>query len=161
LKKTTYRWLCLVLSVLFLGGCQHRPPEPAPAPLRLVTSIHIACYRQENLLLTRQYTQTEKIRSVLDYLRFLFPSGSYPEVSASLEDPYFKITLFCSDGSQKQYWQLADRYLKEGTNPWQTIDPEKALLLQQLLDALDSDTEDAEPFFKNPKEITKNILTNP
>ena len=141
MKKQFLCWLSLLLSCTFLLGCSHRPAqEEPPSALLLVTSIQVNCLCNGECLPLRQYTQSHKIRSVLDYLRLLGAYGSLAEVPSRPEDLCFEITLTRSDGSQKQYWQLANRYLKESGQPWKYIDEEKGAQLKDLLEALESDT---------------------
>ncbi len=129
--------LCGVLGLcLCLAGCHRVTAEPATA--RVVTDISVTV-QNGPLTARRHYTASEKVRTILHYLRWIDPYGQ-PEVDPeAVEGNSIRIELHYSDGNKKTYLQRADRYLLEEGKPWQNIDPEAALDLSRILGQMESD----------------------
>ena len=132
-KKKTFLALCL--TIFMLCGCQK-----STRPLcRFVTQVDISC-DHGNIPIRRHYTSTEKMEAVLLYLRLLRP-GSAPLVDPDKEDAdIYQITVSLSDGEQHIYRQKDHRYFRIENYGWQSISPERASRLYELLRHLQSDT---------------------
>lgn len=128
--------LLLVVASL-LPGCGHWARPGASRP-RVVTGIE-ASFDSGSIQLHRQYSDSEKMRSVLDYLRCLKTYGKpepevvIPQISSA------KIVISFSDGSTKTYEQRGDQFLRQDGGPWQYIDPEQAQEFPLLLGMMESD----------------------
>lgn len=127
------KFLCLAFVCLFLCGCTR--PE-APHQIKWVTRI-TADYQKGVIQLHRDYTNDEKIRTVLDYFRSLSPYGN--EATVPQDGLYAQVTVYYSDGSQKVYEQQNDAFLRQNGGIWQNIDPEKGMELGLLLAMTESD----------------------
>lgn len=132
--------LILTMSLLLLlSGCTAAPPENQHRPLyRAVTQITVD-YENGPIQATLNYTEDEKMRLILNYLRLIRPYGTPPEDPEAVDGSLFRITLTHSDGSTKVYEQKADRYLKAHGKNWQCISSQKAMELSILLGQLESD----------------------
>ena len=132
----------LILTVsllLLLSGCTAAPSEDQQKPLyKIVTQITVD-YENGPIQATLYYTEDEKMRHILNYLRLIRPYGTPPEDPETVDGSLFRITLSHSDGSTKIYEQKADRYLKAHGKNWQCISSQKALELSILLGQLESD----------------------
>ena len=127
--------LFLLLSTV-LPGCSNRL-LPARTQPRLVTAI-TASYRNGVIELQRQYTDSEKMRAILNYFRKLelYGNTAGPE---SAEGSQIRVTLTYSDGTTKTYDQQADRFLRISGGNWQSISSEKGQELGLLLGLMESD----------------------
>ncbi len=127
--------LCLVLFLFC--GCTPMQETAAPRP---VVVVGITVTRQNGPVTTRRhYTSSAKMRSVLNYLRWLKPYGTAVENPTAAMGESYRIVLSHSDGSEKLYWQIADRYFLEEGKPWQMLDPEQAATLSQMFSQMESD----------------------
>ena len=126
------------LFSLLLTGC-NRSNAAQPAKCSIVTGIHIS-FSDGPLHTERQYTASNKVRAVLNYLRWLDPYGLPEEDPEAVSGSSFEITLQYSDGCEKHYVQKADRFLLEDGKPWRRIDPDRAQTLSQILGQMASDT---------------------
>ena len=129
---------CL-LALVFCCGCCPVSPEAEDAPYRVVTRIDVF-YENGALATKRQIYQEEKMRPILDYLRYLDPYGVPQEDPASVTGSDCFITLYYSDGSQCIYQQRADLYFRKDDGPWKRVDPTKAMELKMLLWMIPGDT---------------------
>ena len=133
--KKTICIICLMLSML-LSGC--RGQDPAQSVSRVVTDITVTCSNGP-VTFQRHYTSSEKMRAILNYLRWIDPYGIPKEDPEQIEGSLFHIVMRFSDGSEKVYLQKADRYMQiDGAN-WMAIDPQKALTLSQMVGEMKSD----------------------
>lgn len=129
-KRLLPFFLCLLLM-----GC--KGPKTTPEN-RFVTGVHVQL-KQEAETLERSYTDPQKMEVVLYYLRALRlrePTTIDPERLLGRE---FRIDLTYSDGSTRQIFQRADRYLSEDLKPWQAVEQSKAAFLYPLLQSMPSD----------------------
>ena len=134
MKKTA---ALILLLALVLCGCSNINEETTGQP-RLVTGIS-AVYQKGAVRLQRQYSNNEKVRTVLNYLRLLKTYGP-PETEPNSQDgSQIQITVTFSDGSQKVYDQWADQYLRSDNGPWELINPDKGQELYLLLGMMESD----------------------
>ena len=126
---------CLIL--LLLCGCTPMQNTPASKP---VVVVGITVTHQNGSVITRRhYTSSSKMRSVLDYLRWVKPYGTADgNLLANTGDNY-RIILSYSDGSEKWYQQIDDQYFLEEGKSWQMLDPEMAGVLGQIFTQMESD----------------------
>jgi hypothetical protein len=124
--------LIVILLLLLLTGC--KAPVTQPNTPRLVTRVRI---QTEDF--TREYTDTEKITAVLDYLRFL------PKYNPSVLNPDWvksrgiSIELTYLTGKNRTYVQKGVFYLSQDKEPFRPIDPDSARALIRLLETYPSD----------------------
>ena len=135
--------ICIILALFLplLSG-RHRQPLPdASQPIyRAVTSVTIT-YKNGPIYAQRRYTSDEKMRKVMNYLRLIDPYGTPEEDPETAAGSDIHIILSYSDGFQKTYRQVGDRYMMEDGGKWQKIDPAKAEELGEILGQLESDVE--------------------
>ena len=116
-----------------LTGCVKKQPTPL---LRVVTGIQVE-YQQDDRLLQRNYTSSDSIQAVLNYLRILKPFGPVePEETTAT---VCRFTLRFSQGPDTVYLQQGNTYLSREDGSWDTIDSQRASLLYPLLLLLPSD----------------------
>lgn len=128
----------LLSAALCLGGCGRQGiPEEAPV-CRVVTGISVT-YENGPITARRHYTASDKMRAVLNYLRWVDPYGAPEEDPEAAGGSSFLIVLTYSDGCKKRYWQKADRFLLEEGRDWRKIDPTRAMTLGQILGQMESD----------------------
>ena len=127
----------IVLLSLLLTGCSNINEE-TPGQPNLVTGITAVC-RKGAMELTRNYSNQEKVRSVLNYLRLLKTYGPPETDPNTAEGQRIQITVTFSDGSQKIYDQWDDQYLRSDGGPWQVISSEQGQELYLLLGMMESD----------------------
>lgn len=120
------------LVVVFCCGCCPVMSKEDDTPYRVITRIDVF-YENGTLATQRQIFREEKMRPILDYLRYLDPYGVPQEDPESLTGSDCFITLYYSDGSQCIYQQHADLYFRKDCGPWKRIDPAKAMELKMLL----------------------------
>ena len=121
-----------VLLVFLLVGCKK---QEMPAT-RVVTGAQVE-YRDGADIITRNYTKSASIQSILTYLRILRPYG--PAMPTEESSSSCRITLRYSHGPDSVYLQQGKRYLQRDGGDWQIIDNSKANLLYPLLLLLPSD----------------------
>lgn len=129
-----WKFSVMLLFCFVLSGCQ----ASAPQTPRLVTRIHISGVHQDAPVEVN-YTQPQKMETVLYYLRSLEDLGKADTDPERIIGDRFKITVFYSDGSCQIYRQQADRFLSRNDRPWQLVDPRKAALLYPLLTSIPPD----------------------
>ena len=123
--------LFALLTVL-LSGCANQSRKPS---VRVVTRVEVTCIRDGELL-QRQYTDAEKMQSLLNYLRLLEPRGTAsidPELT--LGNAY-EITLHFSRGAPTVYYQRSERFLSKNRHPWQKVDSRLSGELYPILEEL-------------------------
>lgn len=128
--------ISVILSLVFLLGCTGA--DSMPSKPSVVTGVTVT-YENGGVTAQRYYTSDDKIRSVLNYLRWIDPYGvpeENPELSSGSS---FSIVLSYSDGREKLYRQKSDRFFLEEGKPWRNIDPNKAVSLSQMLGQMESD----------------------
>ncbi len=127
----------IFVSGIIMSGCSRNNPPVFPL-CRVVTQVDISC-QKENMVLNRHYTQSEKMESVLLYLRLIKPLGKPENDPDTVEREIYRITVHFSDGEKRIYRQKAHRYLSVDGKPWKTIDPEQAAQLYALMQHYPSD----------------------
>ena len=136
MKKLFFFLAVFVFSTVIISdsAASHTPP----ALTRVVTHIDITS-QQENATIQRHYHNTEKVESVLLYLRLLRPLYK-PEVDPdTIDGDVYEIKLHYSDGQSRTYRQKAHRFISSDRHPWQTVDPEHAAGLYELMRYYPSD----------------------
>ena len=138
--KIHFKIFALPVLILFLfTGCASRSPQPTGTMAhRAVTEVTVT-YQNGAISAQRHYTNAEKMRRILNYLRIIDPYGVPNEDPETAEGSDFYIVLSYSDGSHKTYHQKSDRFLLEEGGQWQRIDPTKAEELSLILGEMESD----------------------
>lgn len=121
----------LACILLLFSGC-HRSGDTAPTGHRVVTEVSVTC-QDGTTHFQRRYSRDESMHGILEYLRRLEPQGASEVQFSELTRSHFEITVTCSDGYTQTYEQCADRYFLEPNGVWQSIDPEQAAMLSQLI----------------------------
>lgn len=121
----------LIFALLFAGCAIQREPVT-----RVVTGVQVE-YAQEDVTLTRTYTQQESIQSILNYLRMIRPFG--PVIPEGTHEIACRFTLQYSHGPDSIIVQQGYHYLCRGNGDWAQIDETQAHLLYPLLLLLPSD----------------------
>ena len=85
------------------------------------------------------YTDPDKIESILLYLRHLKRKGTAQVDPERVEGDHYEILLHYSNGERRVYYQHADQYLSQDYKPWERINPEQAKNLLPLLKSMPSD----------------------
>ncbi len=124
--------LCLLLT-----GCTRIDQSAAGSP-KVVTGISVS-FQGERLHLERQYSDSEKMRDLLNYLRCLEIYGPVEPETEIPQPNRGTITIRFSDGSTKHYEQQGDQYLRQDNGSWHYVNPEQARELPLLLTLLESD----------------------
>ncbi len=132
------KWLGLVLiAALLLSGCTRIDQQVNGRP-RLVTGIE-ASFDNGTLRLHRLYSDNEKLRGVLTYLRCLEIKGTVEPDTEIPGTSQGKIVISYSDGSSKTYEQRNDNFFRQDNGPWHYIDPEQGQEYALLLGLMESD----------------------
>ena len=144
--KKSFRRFCgiaaiLLAAALCLGGCGRRGAAENTPVCRVVTGISVT-YENGPMTARRNYTASDKMREVLNYLRWVDPYGAPDEDPETADGSSFLIVLTYSDGCEKRYLQKADRFLLEEGRGWRKIDPTRAMTLGQILGQMKSDPEE-------------------
>lgn len=125
----------LSLTLCFLlNGCN----IPQIQKSKLVTGLSVEVV-QDQKLLHRQYTDPQKMETVLSYLRAMdgpVTNCADPERYAG---PRYRLELSYSDGSKSYIFQHADRFLSRDFQPWQEINPNYAQFLLPMVQNMGSD----------------------
>ena len=127
--------MMILLICMILCGCTNQE-TPAQSQPKVVIQI-TAQYSSGVIRLQRSYTDSEKMRSVLNYFRCLSPYGSVEDPQSTESD--IVVTVYFSDGSNKTYEQRDNTYLRQNDGSWQYIDPEKGQELALILGLMESD----------------------
>ncbi len=133
--------ICVLLgltAVLFSGCRQQTPPPVSPTIYRAVTSVSVT-YENGPIRAQRRYTSDQKMKRIMTYLRLIDPYGDPEEDPETAGGSEIRILLSYTDGSEKTYRQIGNRYLMEDGGVWQKIDPAKAEELGQILGQMESD----------------------
>ena len=132
------RWFGFFLLPLLLILALSGSAKPERAKCRYVTQIDVDC-RVDGQLQHIRYTDQEKMRAVLLYLRLLRTGKEPPEAPANADADVFEITVSLSNGVQRKYVQKDHYYFRKGNEGWQYIEPHQAAGLQRLLFFFESD----------------------
>lgn len=135
MSKTFKIWILSVICFFCLSGCGKK----TVSAYRAVTAVDIS-FRYEDMLLTRHYTQSDKMESVLLYLRLLKPLQKDVVAPDPDSQDVYDITVRFSDGTSRHYQQKAHRFVCRRENVWEQIDPAQAAQLYALMRHYPSDT---------------------
>jgi len=136
--KKAWKILVVFLAVLLFSGCRQAKP-PAPAA-RVVTRIDISC-RHGNDTILRSYTQPEKLRHILYYMRLQDRRGYADTNPERVMGDVFLADIHLSDGSRQVYRQRADRYISLNSRRWRMIPTQQGKRFYYLLWAIPGDAE--------------------
>ena len=132
-------WILGVLCILSLCGCNRWfHYDSGPTTCRVVESIDIY-YENGPLQFHRVYTASDKMQSILNYLRLINPDGTPMEDPEASEGSTFRIVMTYTNGCQKTYLQKSDRFLLAEGQPWRNIDSKKAQELSRIIGVMESD----------------------
>lgn len=127
----------IILAMLLLVGCSREPEKP----VAVVSQIAVT-YEQENLLVQKTFTGSDKMHQILNRLRLMgqkFTPDCNPE---ELPGRGSAITLTRSDGTQ-QIWRIkGGRFILQAPGPWQQVEAERIGLLENLIRSLPGDGPD-------------------
>lgn len=135
MKRTVLIFILFCFSSIIMSGCLANHSRPLT---KVVTQVDISC-QQEDVNISRHYTDTQKMEYVLLYLRLLKRKGKPDADPDTLDKDIYEITVRFSDGSNRVYRQKAHKYFSEGVGAWQLIDPAQAAGLYKLMEKLPSD----------------------
>ena len=134
---------CRTLGILLLGflfllcvGC--KSSQANQEGYRVVTQIDVQ-YRKNPLIAEGTFTAPEKMQQILYYLRKISPYGTPKDDPEQVQGSDFYITLSYSDQTKKTYHQRDNRFMRVDDGPWKRIDPQRALMLTQILESMSSD----------------------
>lgn len=141
-RKMTVIYLSMIL-LLITAGCNHMMQRPSETEAyRVVTQIDVL-YQKDRIVSDGSFFDPEKMQKILYYLRSVSPYGTPTEDPEQASGSNFYITLRYSDNTQKVYQQRDNRFMRIDGGPWKRIDPKRAMMLIQILETMDSDTEAA------------------
>ena len=126
--------IVVFLLLLCLCGCS-KQQRPA---CNVVTQIDITCTYDDQQL-QRCYTDSEKMRAVLLYMRLLRNGKTADTAAQPTPAADFQITVSMSDGTKRFYNQKDYRFFQKNNGSWQHIPPEQAMELYRLIHFYDSD----------------------
>ena len=135
MKKAVFFALCVCI---LLCGCSQDAGDTEPPKCRVVTAVQVT-FENAPFRMERYYTESAKMRAILNYLRWIDPYGKPEEDPEKVSGSDFQIVVTYSDGCQKTYIQKADRFFLEDGYGWRRIDPARAVTLSQILGKMQSD----------------------
>ena len=126
---------CALLLLTMLSGCGCQKHEPLAVVVERVevTSQHGA------ETLERTYTKSVKMKAILNYLRWLRPQFGADCDPEQIPGDEYIITVTLSDGEQEIYQQKTNGYLRKNEGRWENIDPEKGIMLYEIISQMGSD----------------------
>lgn len=133
--------ICLIFVILtffVFSACGNYDPRPSPSAPQTVVKVTVTYHSTQNSL-QREYVSSEKMRAILNYLRWIDPYGKPTIDPDTTRGSLFRIALQLSDGTQTVYLQKADQFMQINDGPWLTIDPERAGTLSQIVEKMESD----------------------
>ena len=112
--------------------------KPATPASRYVLRAQVTLFQgsQQHI---RDYTQRQKLSSLLNFLRGMDPKGNVHSAENDPNSHHYQIILFYSDGSQNTYHLQDYRYLRKNSGLWQKVSASHAQLLYPLLQLLPPD----------------------
>lgn len=141
MRKKKCRFFCLLtafLLTIFLGGCRTGESISSIPQCRVVDGIRVY-YEMAGIHLERVYVASNKVRAILNYLRWIDPYGAPEEDPETAEGSSFRIELHYSDGCSKTYLQKGDRFMKTDDGQWKRIDPDRAQEISKIIGKMESD----------------------
>ena len=137
MKMRKYRFTAIVLLCVTLCGCRQATDMSKPL-CTVVTKVSVS-YENGPFHAQREYTDTEKTRQILNYIRQLDPYGKPEENPQNVSGSEYRIDVYYSDGTCSIYRQKCDRYFQNADGIWYSIKPERAKGLGLLLGKIRSD----------------------
>ena len=126
--------LCLMAV---LSGCSCGNNTPL---ITVVEKVEVISHHGGETL-TRTYTKSGKMTAVLNYLRWLRPAHRADCDPEQIPGDDYTITVTLSDGQQEIYQQKTNGYLRKNGERWESIDPEKGIMLYEIISQMESDGE--------------------
>ena len=123
----------LLLIVLSCCGCQKKQP------LAVVVERIVVMGRHGDETMERIYTNSAKKKAILNYLRWLRPQFGADCDPEQIPGDEYTITVTLSDGEQEVYEQKTNGYLRKDEGRWENIDPEKGIMLYEIISQMDGD----------------------
>ena len=139
MKKVVKLFFLSFFIAVIMCGCAKNNTKTHPF-CRVVTRVDITC-QHEDLLIRRHYTDTQKMESVLIYLRLLKPLTISVADAEGVDADIYEITVHLSDGVRRVYRQKAHRYISKDFRAWKDVDPGHAAQLYALMRHYPSDTD--------------------
>lgn len=122
--------ILIIVFCLLLSGCR-KPVQPSEN--RIVTKVYVQL-KQAQTTMEWVLEEPRDMEVVLYYLRAVrsdAPANSDPERFGGRQ---YRMEVRYSDGSKRQIYQRADRFMSVDLGPWRSIDRRKAELLYPLLE---------------------------
>lgn len=124
----------LLLLAMFSGcGCQREQPLAV-----VVEKVEVVSHHGDETL-ERTYTKSAKMSAILNYLRWLRPQFGADCDPEQIPGDEYTITVTLSDGEQEVYEQKTNGYLRKDEGRWENIDPEKGVMLYEIISKMGSD----------------------
>lgn len=121
--------IVMMMLLPFIMLSAYAPPEAVP-PDYLITEITVAC--AEDATPSRQFTDTQSIKIILQYLRGIELYEKADTDSMDKNAPVYTLTLTHATGRQTVYRQKGTEYLSKGDSTWYHIDPARGAMLLTL-----------------------------
>lgn len=131
------RIVAFCLIAMLCGGCGRRR-NPAEESWPVVSMITVAAIPEDHQP-HRVYTDQGKMRQILNSLRTLGQKTTPEDDPEELPLQGHTITLFYTDGTQKNYHTKGGRYIRLLPGPWQQADSKQVSQLDALLRTLPAD----------------------
>ena len=138
MKKAAYSFLILAVLTI-LSGCGNYTLSSTPSAPNTVIRVTVT-YSSTQEHFHREYVSSNKMRAVLNYLRWVDPYGKPETDPDTARGGLFRIILHLSDGTQTVYLQRSDQFMQVNGGPWLTIDPDRAKTLHQIVAEMESDS---------------------
>ena len=127
-----------LLFASLVSGCGGTVSPTAPSAPNTVVKVTVT-YSSTQEHFFREYVSSNKMRAVLNYLRWIDPYGTPETDPDTARGGLFRIILHLADGTETVYLQKADQFMQADGGPWLTIDPDKAKTLTQIVAEMESD----------------------
>ena len=136
IKKIFLFFVCFLFA--FLPACGEKSTSKAPL-VRVVTAVEIQG-REKEVMFSRCYTTPQKMQPILIYLRTLDPDIRPVATEKIRPINATQIKLKFSDGKEKNYYQIAHKFISENYKFSYSIEPAKTAELYRLISLLPTDS---------------------
>ena len=126
---------CVLLLLAMFSGCGCQRKEPLAV---VVEKVEVVSHHGDETL-ERTYTKSAKMSAILNYLRWLRPQFGADCDPEQIPGDEYTITVTLSDGEQEVYEQKTNGYLRKDEGRWENIDPEKGVMLYEIISKMGSD----------------------
>ncbi len=126
---------CVLLLLTMLSGCGCQREQPLAV---VVEKVEVTSHHGDETL-ERTYTKSAKMSAILNYLRWLRPRFGADCDPEQIPGDEYTITVTLSDGEQEVYEQKTNGYLRKDEGRWENIDPEKGVMLYEIISKMGSD----------------------